>query len=225
MSKKRIAFINEATRRVNIANRHIRRIAELSNRSRYQFTDAELDAIFATLYAEVAHAQSTFEHLESRGSKDFRLPRIDTIRRQRSERSQSSWVDTFESLAKLRDRANERLRRRRSKPFATDTNADYLLKHVAKSLHLPAKPNDFDRSSWVLRNPANVVVLDAKRAAQTFNTTLEKAPQSMINGRLKKIESFSPEVGAIQAIRAPRGLPLPRGVDRRYAVVLFRRAK
>jgi hypothetical protein len=224
MSRKRIAFINEATRSVNGAIRHIRRVAELSKKSKYQYSDAELDTIFATLHAEVALAHSSFRYSDSRNEEGFRLSRIGTITRQRSRKSCPTWTDTFDSLTKRRDEANQQLRKLRSKPFATDKNADYLLQHLSKALHLPTKPANVTPVSWALRNPTNVIVLDAKRAAQTFKPTLEKAPQSMIKGRLKTIRSFAQEVRAIEAIRAPMGLPLPKGVDQRYAVVLFKQA-
>lgn len=224
MTKKRIAFINDATRRVNEATRHIRRIADLSNARKYQYSDAELDTIFATLHAEVALAASSFRNAHTLNKKEFQLSRIDTITRQRSRKPQAPWINTFDSLTKRRGDANQRLRKIRSKPFATDKNADYLLQNLSKALHLPVKPTNLSPVSWALENPANVVVLDAKRAAQTFKPTLENAPQSMIKGRLKAIRSFAREVREIEAIRPPLRFRLPRGVDRRYAVVLFRQA-
>jgi hypothetical protein len=193
-------------------------------REKYQYSDAELDTIFATLHAEVALATLRFKQLDFRNEKDFQLSRIDTITRQRSRKPQAPWIHTFDSLTNRRGDANQRLRKIRSKPFAADKNADYLLQHLSKALHLPVKPANLSPVSWALENPASVVVLDAKRAAQTFKPTLENAPQSMIKGRLKAIRSFAREVRAIEAIRPPRGSRLPRGVDRRYTIVLFRQA-
>lgn len=44
----------------------------------------------------------------------------------------------------------------------------------------------------------------------------------MIKGRLKSIRTFAPEVDAIDVVRAPDELLLPKTVDKRYAVILFR---
>jgi hypothetical protein len=87
---------------------------------------------------------------------------------------------------------------------------------------LPPIPKGVSPKTWALRDSANVVILDAKKSAQTFNPTLGKAPQSMIKGRLTKIRTYAPEVSNIRAVRAPKGLPLAKSVDARYAVILYR---
>jgi hypothetical protein len=224
MSKKHISFVNEAARRVNTAIQRINDVGELAESRRHEFTKEELAQIYATLHLAVTKSHGRFSGDTSTVAPNFRLSRVGTLpKRTRSSRNQG-WLNTFESLATKRDQANLALRRKRSKPFASDSRADYLLKGVARALLLPPIPKGVSPKTWALRDSANVVILDAKKAAQTFNPTLGKAPQSMIKGRLTKIRTYAPEVSNIQAVRAPKGLPLAKSVDARYAVILYRLA-
>lgn len=222
MNKKRIAFINESSKRVNEALKRISKLGELAGNPKYQYTDDELDQIFTRLHAEVAHAHACFQGASRRSLQNFRLSRVDSVKRGGTSRSAEPWLDTFESLTARRDSANQALRKKRSKPVATDKNADRLMSAIAKALHLPVKPANVNPRDWALKSGSNVVILDAKRVAQTFKPTLANAPQSMIKGRLKVITKFASEVSAIQVVRAPKGLALPRSIDPRYAVLLFK---
>jgi hypothetical protein len=222
MSKKHISFINEAAKRVNAAIQRINNVGELAESRRHEFTDEEVAQIYATLHLAVTKSHGRFSGDTSTVAPNFRLSRVGTLpKRTRSSRNQG-WLNTFESLATKRDQANLALRRKRSKPFASDSRADYLLKGVARALLLPPIPKGVSPKTWALRDSANVVILDAKKSAQTFNPTLGKAPQSMIKGRLTKIRTYAPEVSNIRAVRAPKGLPLAKSVDARYAVILYR---
>jgi hypothetical protein len=222
MSKKHISFINEAAKRVNAAIQRINNVGELAESRRHEFTDEEVAQIYATLHLAVTKSHGRFSGDTSTVAPNFRLSRLGTLpKRTRSSRNQG-WLNTFESLATKRDQANLALRRKRSKPFASDSRADYLLKGVARALLLPPIPKGVSPKTWALRDSANVVILDAKKSAQTFNPTLGKAPQSMIKGRLTKIRTYAPEVSNIRAVRAPKGLPLAKSVDARYAVILYR---
>jgi hypothetical protein len=222
MNKKHISFINEAAKRVNAAIQRINNVGELAESRRHEFTDEEVAQIYATLHLAVTKSHGRFSGDTSTVAPNFRLSRLGTLpKRTRSSRNQG-WLNTFESLATKRDQANLALRRKRSKPFASDSRADYLLKGVARALLLPPIPKGVSPKTWALRDSANVVILDAKKSAQTFNPTLGKAPQSMIKGRLTKIRTYAPEVSNIRAVRAPKGLPLAKSVDARYAVILYR---
>jgi len=222
MHKKRIAFINESSKRVNDALKRINKLGELAGNPKYQHTEDELDQMFAILHAEVAHAYACFQGARKRSPQSFRLSRLDTAKRRRDFRATEPWLETFESLTSRRDSANQALRKKRSKPVATDKNADRLMSAIAKALHLPVKPTNVSPKEWALKSGTNVVILDAKKVAQTFKPTLANAPQSMIKGRLKVITKFASEVSAIQVVRTPRGLKLPKSVDPKYAVILFR---
>lgn len=224
MSKKHISFVNEAVKRVNAAIQRINNVGELADSKRYEFTDEEVEKIYAALHLAVTKSHGKFSGDISTVAPNFRLSRLGTISKRTQSSGHQGWLNNFESLTAKRDQANIVLRRKRSKPFASDSRADYLLKGVAKALLLPHIPKGVSPKSWALSDPANVVILDAKRAAQTFNPTLNKAPQSMIKGRLIKICTYAPEVSSILAVRAPRGLQLPKSVDLRFAVILFKRS-
>jgi hypothetical protein len=221
MNQKRVAFVRDANKHVNDALHAISKIQNLANRSRYNYTVSEVDQIVAALHTEVSLTGSVFRHQKNGGTTGFQLSRIDSGSHSNSDKPEN-WKNAFASLTRRRAIANQKLRDIQSKPFATGKSADYLLRGIAKTLQLSHKPADVDLLEWMLGNPKNVVILDAKKAAETFFSTLEKAPQSMIKGRLKTIQSFAPEVSDIQVIRAPKKLRLPRTVDSRYAVVLYR---
>ena len=224
MSKKHISFINEAAKRVNTAIQRINSVGELAESKHFEFTAEEVAQIYATLHIAVTKSHGKFSGDTTKVTPNFRLSRISTLPKRTQLSSKQGWMSTFESLAVERDQANIALRRKRSKPFASDSQADYLLKGVAKALLLPRIPKGVSPRSWALRDPANVVILDAKKAAQTFNPTLSNAPQAMIKGRLAKIRTYAPEVATVVAVRAPKGLKLAKSIDARYAVVLFRKA-
>lgn len=221
MNQKRTNFIEDANKTVADALRRIRKVGDLANQDRYSYTDSDVNEIVAALNAEVARTSSKFARGSKVETKRFRLSSttsLTPVSTQRPER----WKLAYAELLRRRVIANEKLRKIRSKPFASDKAADYLLKGIAKALVLPYKPADVDQAEWALADTRNIIILDAKKAAQTFKPSLEKAPQSMIRGRLITIQTFAPEVSAVQVFRAPKALPLPRTVDPRYAVVLYR---
>jgi hypothetical protein len=222
MSKRHISFINEAAKRVNVAIQRINDVGELAVSKRYEFTDEEVAQIYSTLHLAVTKSHGRFSGGTSTVTPNFRLSRLGTVPKRSQSSENQDWLNTFESLAAKRDQANLALRRKRSKPFASDSRADYLLKGVARALLLPPIPKGVSPKTWALRDPASVVILDAKKAAQTFNPTLGRAPQAMIKGRLTKIRTYAPEVSNILTVRAPKGLRLAKSVDARYAVILYR---
>lgn len=223
MNKRRISFINEANKRVNLSLRHINRVGELGVKYRPHYTESDVVKIISELYCAVERAGSRFKRDLPSEEKSFRLSRTDSLTKTGAKRT-APWVEIFESLDVRRDAENQKLRRMRSKPIATDKAADYLLQGIAKVLLLPGMPAGAEAADWVLSNPKSVIILDAKKSAQTFKPTLEKAPQSMIKGRLKTIRAFAPETSVVRAMRAPLGIRLPKSIDRRYAVVLFRQS-
>lgn len=220
MNQQRTNFIKDANRIVADALRHIRRVGELANRDVYRYTNSDVDEIVAALHVEVTRTSAKFMRGSSTTAR-FRLSGTGSLAPAPPKRAEQ-WKFAYANLLRRRILANARLRKIRSKPFASDAAADRLLRAIAKALQLPKIPRGIEPSSWALRNPKSVIILDAKRVAQTFNPTLEKAPQSMINGRLKTIQTFAPEVSTIRVVRAPKGMRLPKTVDTRYAVVLFR---
>jgi hypothetical protein len=224
MGKKHVSFINEATKRVNAAIHRIAQVGELAESDKFRYTETDVEQIFASLHSAVMDSRLRFSGVSKESSHVFRLSRVETLPKSSRTGKKNNWVTTFDSLAAKRDIANVKLRRKRSKPFASDSRADYLLKGVAKAMHLPRIPKGTRPASWALLDPKNVVLLDAKKAAQTLNPTLGKAPQYMINGRLAKMCTYAPEVSAIRAVRAPRSLKLPKSVDARHAVILFRQS-
>ena len=221
MNQKRTNFIKDANRTVADALRRIRKVGDLASQNQYSYTDSDVDEIVAALNTEVAHTSSKFVRGSKVEEKRFRLSStkpLTPVSTQRPER----WKLAYAELLRRRVIANEKLRKIRSKPFASDKAADYLLRGIAKALVLPHKPADVHQAEWALADTRNIIILDAKKAAQTFKPSLEKAPQSMIRGRLITIQTFAPEVSAVQGFRAPKALPLPHTVDPRYAVVLYK---
>lgn len=220
MNKKRVSFIEDANRTVNDVLRRIGKVGDLANHD-YLYSDADVDAIVGSLHAEVTRMSAKFLRGSRGETRRFRISGIEPLGSATTKRPER-WKRAYAELLRRRLLANEKLRKIRSKPFASDNAADYLLKGIAKALVLPFKPADADRAWWALTYPMKVVILDARKAAQTFKPSLEKAPQSMIRGRLITIRTFAPEVSAVQVFRAPENLTLPSNVDPRYAVVLYR---
>jgi len=221
VNQKRTNFIKDANRTVADALRSIRKVGGLASHDRYSYTDSDADEIIAALNIEVARTSSKFVRGGRTETKGFRLSSTTTPMPASTNRPER-WKLAYAELLRRRLTANYKLRKIRSKPFASDAAADRLLRAIAKALQLPQIPGGTEPFTWALSHPSHVVVVDAKKVAQTFKPTLEKAPQSMIKGRLKTIQSFAPEVAAIRAVRAPKDMPLPKSIDRRYAVVLFK---
>ena len=221
MNQKRANFIKDANRTVADALRRIRKVGDLASQDQYSYTDSDVDEIVAALNTEVAHTSSRFVRGSKMEAKSFRLSSTKSLTPESTQRPERSNL-AYAELLRRRVIANEKLRKIRSKPFASDKAADYLLRGIAKALVLPYKPADVDQAEWALADTRNIIILAAKKAAQTFKPSLEKAPQSMIRGRLIAIQTFAPEVSAVQVFRAPKALPLPRSVEPRYAVVLYR---
>jgi len=203
------------------ALRRIRKVGDLANQDQYSYTDSDVNEIVAALNTEVVHTNSKFARGSKVEAKRFRLSSTTSLTPVSTKRPER-WKLAYAELLRRRVIANKKLRRIRSKPFASDVAADRLLRGIAKALQLPQIPRGLEPSSWALGSPQNVIIIDAKKVAQTFKSTPEKSPQSMIKGRLKKIRTFAPAVKAIHVARAPNGMRLPKTVDKRYAVVLFR---
>ena len=221
MNKKRATFTQDTNRIVNDVLRRIRKVGDLANRDLYNYSDSDADAIVGALHAEVTRMSAKFLRSSPSEIRRFRISCIEPLAPATTKQTER-WKHAYAELLRRRLIANEKLRKMRSKPFASDKAADYLLKGIAKALVLPHKPSDVDQATWALQDVKNIIILDAKKAAQTFNPSLEKAPQSMIRGRLITIQTFAPEVSEVQVFRAPKNLSLPSNVDPRYAVVLYR---
>lgn len=221
MNKKRATFTQDANRIVNDVLRRIGKVGDLANRDLYNYSDSDADAIVGALHAEVTRMSAKFLRSSPSEIRRFRISRIEPLAPATTKQTER-WKHAYAELLRRRLIANVKLRKIRSKPFASDKAADYLLKGIAKALVLPHKPSDVDQATWALQDINNIIILDAKKAAQTFNPSLEKAPQSMIRGRLITIQTFAPEVSEVQVFRAPKNLLLPSNVDPRYAVVLYR---
>jgi hypothetical protein len=73
MSRKSETFRRLATARVNKALNDLRLIGNLSNRSNYDFTPEEVEAIFAALKVGVSDCRKRFDLAIASGEKEFRL--------------------------------------------------------------------------------------------------------------------------------------------------------
>lgn len=73
MSAKRDNFVRLAEARVNRALREIRLIGNLSNRSAYSYTEADVRAIFRALQRELDSAKTRFTGDGGLGEKEFKL--------------------------------------------------------------------------------------------------------------------------------------------------------
>jgi tRNA A37 methylthiotransferase MiaB len=73
MSQKRENFVRLAEARVNRALREIRLIGNLSNKSAYQFDDADIRKMFGTLQKALDTTKGRFTDAESSSSSAFKL--------------------------------------------------------------------------------------------------------------------------------------------------------
>ncbi len=73
MSQKRDNFVRLAEARVNRALREIRLIGNLSNRSAYEFEDADIRKVFGTLQKGLDAAKSRFADAENGSASTFKL--------------------------------------------------------------------------------------------------------------------------------------------------------
>jgi len=72
-AKKRDKFVELAEARVNRALKDLQLIGNLSNRSAYDFTDADIRKIFAALQRGMDLARSRFSKASDRAGGEFRL--------------------------------------------------------------------------------------------------------------------------------------------------------
>lgn len=73
MSQKRENFVRLAEARVNRALREIRLIGNLSNRSAYTYSEADIREIFRAIQREIDSAKVRFGADGSAGESEFRL--------------------------------------------------------------------------------------------------------------------------------------------------------
>jgi hypothetical protein len=73
MNDKRANFVRLAENRVNRAIKELRLVGNLSNRSAYSFSDADVKKIFKTLQKELDQARSRFSDTDSASTGDFKL--------------------------------------------------------------------------------------------------------------------------------------------------------
>lgn len=220
MNHKRVKFVVEANKLVNEILWQIHRITELTDKSNYSYTNSDIGQIFSALHLGVAQANKRFAQSHDRTSASFKLPLPDIHVDRVPEAAGDPLANMFASLTHRREQENIKNRTRHGKPIASDEQANYLLKQIAKVLLLPARPVDVPTSIW-LGTRSNIIILDASKAAQTLKPTLQNAPQSMVKSRLSVIARFAPEVASIRAMRPPRNFYLPQNVNERFAVVLY----
>lgn len=73
MSAKREKFVELAEARVNRTIKDLQLIGNLSNRSAYEFTDADIRKIFQAVQKAVDSAKGRFSRENEGGSGEFRL--------------------------------------------------------------------------------------------------------------------------------------------------------
>jgi hypothetical protein len=73
--EKRSRFVRLAENRVSRAMNSIRLIGNLSNKSNYSYTDADVRAIISALQAEINNLKGQFNRRDSKSSDQFRLPK------------------------------------------------------------------------------------------------------------------------------------------------------
>ncbi|MCM3566290.1 hypothetical protein [Hydrogenophaga intermedia] len=66
-------FVRLATARVNKTLKSIQLIGNLSNKSNYQYTDADIEKIFRSLTNELRNCRQRFEQRSDGGKTGFRL--------------------------------------------------------------------------------------------------------------------------------------------------------
>ena len=73
MNQRRSNFVRLAEARTNKAIKSIRAIGNLSNRSSYEFSEADVREMVSALNKEIATLKSRFEHVASGASQEFKL--------------------------------------------------------------------------------------------------------------------------------------------------------
>jgi len=73
--EKRNRFVRLAENRVSRAINSIRLIGNLSNKSNYSYTEADVRAIISALQAEINNLKGQFNKKDSKSSDQFRLPK------------------------------------------------------------------------------------------------------------------------------------------------------
>ena len=73
--EKRNRFVRLAENRVSRAINSIRLIGNLSNKSNYSYTDADVRAIISALQSEINNLKGQFNKKNSKSSDQFRLPK------------------------------------------------------------------------------------------------------------------------------------------------------
>jgi hypothetical protein len=73
MSNKRQKFVELAEARVNRAIKDLQLIGNLSNRSAYEFTEADIKKMFSAVQKAVEAAKGRFNRDGDTGGGDFRL--------------------------------------------------------------------------------------------------------------------------------------------------------
>ena len=73
--EKRNRFVRLAENRVSRAINSIRLIGNLSNKSNYSYTDADVRAIISALQSEINNLKGQFNKKDSKYSDQFRLPK------------------------------------------------------------------------------------------------------------------------------------------------------
>ena len=73
MESDRDKFVRLATKRVNNALKTIQLIGNLSNRGNYEFTDKDVERIFAALSSEIKNCRERFGASGSKNKNGFSL--------------------------------------------------------------------------------------------------------------------------------------------------------
>ena len=73
VSRRRVKFAELATKRVNRATQAVRVIGNLSNKSNYEYTEKDVQAILRELNGAVKDVKRRFSTGSGAGSKSFRI--------------------------------------------------------------------------------------------------------------------------------------------------------
>ena len=168
MNQQRTNFTKDANRTVADALRHIRRVGELANRDVYRYTNSDVDEIVAALRAEVTRTSAKFMRGSSSPTARFRLSETGSLAPALPKRAEK-WKFAYANLLRRRIIANARLRKIRSKPFASDAAADRLLRAITPQTNTKrSTTNTVARTSspcqgadHVETTPTNTAVLPA----------------------------------------------------------------
>ena len=130
----------------------------------------------------------------------------------------------FGTLTAKREQANKTNAKRKVKRHYTDEGADYLAQAVATVLtKRPAK--GIPAREWAITNPAECVVIDARKVVLRVKHSLHRRPENTIRARLISMATYAPQASEVGYVRhLINGSPaIIEGNVNAYQVVLYRK--